>query len=344
MDMPWFSDGMSHYEASAVGDIGNMAHDMGEAALSILGMPFLHSLEPSDVAALESLGLILVYSPEDFDRIMSHPTIADGITDDETSLIAPLHHVIQYNPMLVVELLDPNRALVEDRTINLSLAGETRLTIVRTQPGAARSMDVLERSVRAIEDYMDAPFTTNFVLLLFADALPDDSDGLNFRTNVAVHPKYDVGDDSEKAELALHIIAHETAHYYWRGGSLWLDEEAANLLAFVARGHKPDGPVDPYNSPCAIASNIASLEPVVSTEVNDLHNCHSALGERLFLDLRRAPGEDEFQKGLRALYLSADELADIEAIPPRSIDHLRDAFSFSPAATDTVIPRWYDDS
>lgn len=344
MDMPWFSDGLNHYEATSLVDIGNIAHDRGEAALSILAMPFLHSLEPSDAAALESLGLILVSSSADFDRIMSHPAIADGITDDETPLIAPLHHVIQYNPALVVELLDPNRVLVEDRTINLPLAGETRLIIIRTQPGATRSMDILERSVRDIENYMGVPFPTDFVLLLFAAALPNGSDGLNFRTNMAVHLKYDVGDDSEKAELALHIIAHEAAHYYWRGGPLWLDEGVANLLASVVRGHESVDAVDPYNPPCAIASNIASLEPAVSTEVNDLHICHSALGERLFLNLRRALGDDKFQKGLRALYLSVDELADIEAIPPRSVEHLRDAFNFSPAALDTLIPRWYDGS
>ena len=189
---------------------------------------------------------------------------------------------------------------------------------------------------------MDVPFPTNFVLLLYADALPDDSDGLNFRTNMAVHPKYDVGDDSENVELAFHVIAHEAAHYYWRGGPLWLDEGAANLLAFVARGHETDDTVDPYNSPCATTSNIASLEPAISTEVNDLHNCHSALGERLFLDLRQTLDEDEFRQGFRTLYLSVDDLTDIEAIPPRSVEHLRDAFSFSPVALDTVIPRWYD--
>ena len=342
MDLPWFRDGLNHDEATSLVDIGNIAHDRGEAAHSILGMPFLRTFEPSDAVALESLGLILLDSPEDFDRIISHPNISDGITDDETPLIAPLHHVIQYNPALAVELLDPNRALLEDRTIDLPLAGETWLTIVRAQPGSPDSMDALERAIRAIEGYMGAPFPTNFVLLLFADALPDDSDGLNFRTNIAIHPKYDVGDDNEMSEFALHVIAHEAARYYWRGGPLWLDEGAANLLAFVARGYKSDDAVDPYNPPCAIASNISALEPANPTEVNDLHVCHSALGERLFLDLRRALGEDEFQKGFRALYLSVDDFADIEAIPPRGIDHLRDAFRFSPVATDTIIPKWFD--
>ena len=342
MDMPWFSDGLNHHEAASLVDIGNIAHDRGEAAHSILGMPFLRALEPSDAAALESLGLILAESPEDFDRIISHPAIADGITDDETPLIAPLHPIIQYNPALAIELLDPNRALLEYRTIDLPLAGETRLTIVRIQPGAARSMDALERSVRAIEGYMGAPFPTNFILLLFADALPGSSDGLNVRTNIAIHPKYDVGDDNEKSELALHVIAHEAAHYYWRGGSQWLDEGAANLLAFVARGYKSDYLVDPYSPPCDITSNISSLEQADTTEFNDVSGCHFALGERLFLDLRRTLGEEEFQKGFRALYLSVDDFADIEAIPPRGIDHLRDAFRFSTTATDTVIPKWYD--
>ena len=344
MDMSWFSDGLNHNEARSLVDIGNMAHDRGEAALSILAMPFMDSLEPSGGAALESLALVSIDSPEDFDRIISHPSIADGITDDETPRIAPLHHVIEYNSALTDELLDPNRTLVEDRMINLPLAGETRLTIVRSLPGSPGGMDALERSVRAIERYMDVPFPTNFVLLLYADALPDGSNGLNARTNIAVHPKYDADTEGVRADLAAHVVAHEVAHYYWRGGPVWLDEGAANLLAHIALGHEADDPVDPYNSSCAMADNIASLDPAVPTEVDDLHNCHSALGERLFLHLRRALGEDEFQKGFNALYLSVDDLADIEVTSPRSIEHLRDAFKFSSDAIDNVIPRWYNDS
>ena len=214
VDMPWFADGLSYYEAQSVAHIGDIAWDRGEAALSIISMPFLNSLEPSDEAALHSLSLMLGNDPAGFDQIMSHPTIADGITDDETALITPLHRVIQHNPALAMELLALDRALIEDRDITLPLAGETRLTIVRTQLGSSGSMDILERSVRAIEDDMDAPFPTNLVLLLYADALPDGSDSLNAGTNIAIHPKYDVGEDSEHAESASRLLADALAGYY----------------------------------------------------------------------------------------------------------------------------------
>lgn len=214
MNMPWFADGLSYYEAQSVAHIGDIAWDRGEAALSIISMPFLNSFEPSDEAALHSLSLMLGNDPAGFDRIMSHPTIADGITDYETALIIPLHRVIQHNPALAVELLDPDKALVEDRNITLPLAGETHLTIVRTQLGSSESMDILERSVRATENNMDAPFPTNFILLLYADALPDGSDSLNAGTNIVIHPKYDISGDSQDAEVASRLLTDALAGYY----------------------------------------------------------------------------------------------------------------------------------
>lgn len=214
VDMPWFADGLSYYEAQSLAHIGDIAWDRGEAALSIISMPFVSSLEPSDEAALHSLSLILGNDPAGFDRIMSQPTIADGITDDETALITPLHRVIQHNPALAVELLAPDKALVEDRNITLPLAGETRLTIVRIQLGSSESMDILERSVRATEDKMDIPFPTNFVLLLYADALPDSSDSFNAGTNIVIRPRYDVGEDSEDAEVASRLVADALEGYY----------------------------------------------------------------------------------------------------------------------------------
>ena len=214
IDMPWFADGLSYYEAQSVAHIGDIAWDRGEVAHSIISMPFLNSLEPSDEAALHSLSLMLGNDPAGFDRIISHPTIAGGITDDETSLITSIHRVIQHNPALAEELLAPDKALVEDRNITLPLTGETRLTIVRTQLGSSESMDILERSVRATENKMDAPFPTNFILLLYADALPDGSDSRNAGTHMAIHPKYDVGEDSEDAEVASRLLADALAEYY----------------------------------------------------------------------------------------------------------------------------------
>ena len=76
-------------------------------------------------------------------------------------------------------------------------------------------MDLLEHAIHAVEAYMAVPLPTNYVGLLFEEAVSGDSAGTNFGTHVAALPKYDVDDGSHEAEFAGSLIAHEVAHYYW---------------------------------------------------------------------------------------------------------------------------------
>ena len=107
--------------------------------------------------------------------------VADGITNDETPVVALLYDVQATNPGLLETILDPSITLVEERDIELPLAGRTRLIVVRIEPGANRSMDLLDDAVRFTEDYIGEPFPTNFVLLLYADAVDGESSSTTSR-------------------------------------------------------------------------------------------------------------------------------------------------------------------
>lgn len=337
----WFSDGISEDESFAIESLGAISYET-DAASMFITMPFLDSIEPPDSHALLSLSLLSEETPEVFDDIVSHPTVADGITDAEATVVALLHDVQFTKPELVDTLLDPSGVLVEERDIELPLAGGVRLAIVRTQGGASRSIDLLESAVRFSERHMDEPFPTTFALLLFADAVLPDAVGHNAGINMVVHPDFDVDDGSDEALYAPSLLAHEVAHYYWNGfGKEWIYEGAAELMALVydeaTAGYEWYVSDLPDIYPCAI-SDLTALERHPGELPID---CVYGLGGGLFLDLYRTLGDEDFRKGFRALYLMSQQ-QDVDFGGPRAQRaHVRQAFQFHPVARDEIIPKWY---
>ena len=72
--------------------------------------------------------------------------------------------------------------------------------------------------------------------------------------------------------------------------------------------------------------------------------CNYSLGERIFLDLYRSLGEDQFQQGFRSLYEASemeDETDETTEGTAVGIAELRRAFGHS-TFTPTVTARWYE--
>ena len=340
---PWFTDGILPDEATVVTALGSMSYELGAGA-EFIGMSFLESIEPSDAIALMSLEFLSYDSPAAFRRVMSHPSVVDGITDDETATLALLSDVQITNPDMMDTLLEQSNVQIERRSIELPLAGDVELAIVRLQPGAARSMGLLESAVRFTEDFMGEPLPTNFLLLFYADAVVSDYAGHNSGLSMTVHPDFDSDDDSDEASYAPYILAHEVAHYYWNNSSqLWLDEGAAEIVSIVyeetTTGQEAMGGANTYL--CAYAADLTGVEQLEETLAGD---CAYSLGTRFFLDLYRSLGEEEYQRGFRDLYLMGVDILDPEDPDARGIDHVREAFGFSQEARDEIIPKWYWES
>ena len=333
----WFVDGITEDESLVIESLGSISYETGTGS-TFVAMPFLDSIEPSDSHALMSLDILSYEAPEAFDDILSNPVIADGVTDNEAPILALLHDVHFENPTLVSTLLSPNGTRVEQRDIDLPMAGRVRLAIVRTQEGAARSMDLLESVVRFSESYMGEPFPTNFVLLLFADAIMPGADAHNKGINMTVHPDFDVDDGGEYALDAPILLAHEVAHYYWgSSGEAWIDEGAADVMSFAY-----DESTTGYEW---YVSDIATMYPCSIPDLSALalmpgdppQDCIYGLGAGLFLELYRTLGDEDFRKGFRALYLLSQNGPGAQRV------HVRESFEFHPAAREEVIPRWYGD-
>ena len=351
VDLGWIRDGITGLEVRVTEQISYLANSDAEQALRVVGMQFLQSVEPPDLPAAKALSNLAAFRPEAFETVMAHPSIQDGITDGLVPVVATLDGVARTNAQLIDILLDPDRTSQERRTVTLPLSGEVVLSIVRTGPGSARSMDLLEHSVREVEAYMDLPLPTRYVGMLFERAVWSDFAGANFGTHVAVLPEYDVDDGSHEAKVAGSIIAHEVAHYYWNGNSTWVDEGASDVMASVAERARKGQPIRVTNPPCAYARAIAGLERLgVSSEegADSAYGCNYSLGERLFVDLHRRLGEEAFRQGLRGLYLiSLAKGGDgTQGGTGVGIDEVRAAFGGDEGGGDstveTVAARWYE--
>ena len=351
VELDWVREGIGKQEVLAIEELSFLSRKNEGHASRIVGMPFLETLDPPDVSALASLVDMAWFRQADFQRVLSHPTLSLGITDDWAKIVATLYGVSKNNPDLIDTLLDPEQVSIEERLIELPIAGETLLAIIRTDPGAERSMDLLEHSVRRVEEFIGLEFPNRYVGWLVGEAVTPTFGGNNFGTHIATLPKYDVDDGSDTAEFAGHVVAHEVAHYYWNGNSNWVDEGAADLMASLAEHARTGQPVGVTNTPCGYVRAIAALESLdVSAEdgADSAFDCNYALGERLFVDLYRRLGDEDFRQGLRNLYLMSDvgneeEMQDNTAV---GIEHVRTAFKDVEGVDDQVVDmitaRWYD--
>ena len=154
VSLGWVADGLNEVEVKAIVELSYLANGDAEEAQRIVGMPFLETIEPPDISAVMSLSRLATFAPEAFVVVMSHAALRGGITNDLAPAVATLYGVAQNNPGLIDVLLDRSKVSLEQRTITLPLAGDIVLSIIRTGPGAATSMDLLEHSVRGVEEFM----------------------------------------------------------------------------------------------------------------------------------------------------------------------------------------------
>ena len=351
---PWFKDGLSKDEFVLVGDLGVIASRSQTDALAIIGMPFLETLEPADAMAVASLEMLASCwrCPDDevpgegvhrrFRQVMAHPAISDGISDEEAKIVATLHSVVKFSPGLEDILLDPDRVMLEERTIALPLAGETQLTIIRTRPGAERTMDLLEHVVRTVEEFMAYPLPVRHViyLSLSEDASSPWRDGAyNYWTNLAGPPRFDTEEEYEISILGT--FAHEVHHYYFYPLQPlgWISEGGADFLGTVQRNVSAGVPLDPRLPPCPYARYFYELWRLDFDGDDPEIMCTYTSGERVWLDLYRRLGEPVFRQGFGNLYQMMVRGPDQCGDDRPNICHVEAAFkAAAPAAiVDSVL-------
>ena len=344
-ELPWIADGLLYSEHRAA---------RGLVYLAVYGSDYFpkfmeHSwvTEGRNKPAMEAIGSLARWYPEEFQTVINHSAIKDSITDQEARIVATARSVARYNPDLLTALLEPDKVELEEQVIELPLTGQVLLTIIRTRPGAATTMNLLENAVRTVEEYMSLPLLRSQVIYLFEEAVRTGFGGHNAGTHMVSGPKYDSGTYSP--ERALLHLTHEVAHYYWRAGEPWINEGGASFLEAVQDNATTGWPLRPQNGRCIYFDGIAELEAFdLPEERIPEHSCNYSLGERVFHDLYLALGKEAFQDGFRRLYLlrlSDDPNDDCEGTE-LGICHLEAAFKANASEeqaklVEYVVACWY---
>ena len=334
-NLSWIKDGISTHELWAADGLTDLA--VAGYGGNLVDLPWV--VEGRIHPALESLSSLAEHNPEILDRIMAHPSVSDGITEQEAKAIAPLEWPI-FNPDLQSKLLDPEQVSVQERTITLPLSGETELTIVRTRLGleATYLMDLLERAVRIVEEYMGAPFPRRQLIFYFEEDYFGGGSWLEGFVSIGDH------EQESSEERMLSLLTHEASHYYWNGLTRWINEGAATFMEGVVK-NTLQGPTS--FTPCTQARSIAELEMLEPDRESS--DCPYALGERLFRDLYRNMDETAFRLAFRRLYLHNwfNNTYHVPTSATPVIDQVREAFTTyvsgeTAANVEKVIARWHD--
>lgn len=358
LEKSWVQDEITADEATVIQNLywmarpedASFADDVLAASISILGMPFLEIVEPPDAQAVRSLRRLEHAGSAKFLEIVSHRKIEDGITDQEAKIVTLLYGTSTYRPESVEVLLRGTGVYLHERAIDLPLSGEVLLTIIRIRDQVTPTMEFLEHSVRTAEEFMGVPLPTNYIAYYFDDAVLATAGGQNFGTHIASKLHYDVENGHSWWRAPYHM-AHEVGHYYWRSNAGWIDEGGADVMGAISENRRVDDPVEPRRRPCASADTISELEKLgdsESIENRKLYRCNYPLGERLFLDLYDALGEEAFRQRFRSLYLKslAEDYSDDCEGTDLGICHLVAAFKVDAseadaAKVDEIVARWY---
>jgi len=368
LQKPWVQDGITRDEAIVIERLywtirvkdEALQQEVIQKAVDILEMPFLDTVESPDALAVWDLEKIEGYDTNDFLSIMSHANVSDGITDQEAKVVSVLSSANRYKPDSLPILLDgldgTNGVYLEERTIEATHSGEVQLTIIRVHDKDTPNMDRLEHAVRVIDEFMGEPLPTNYVAWYLDDAARSAGKGYHAGTHITSSLVYDIVDGDSKSRTPMQHIAHEVGHYYFRGNThQWLDEGPAKFFESISERERVGRPVAYFKQSCGPAKTIQEQEQLrndikagLVTAPDGWTQCDYYLGERFFVDLYLAMGDEAFRPGLRSLYLKSqrdDHTDDCEGTD-LSLCHVEAAFKAGvsddvAAKVDEVIDRWY---
>ncbi len=339
---PWLQDGVTSNERWLLRNLASLAMVKPDLAALIV-----RDLSPAGVTTMRAMSRLALDAPEVFADVLQHPTIVDGISDQETVILSTLGAVQRESPDLVQTLLDPTQTTLEERVIELPESGEVTLTIIRTRRGMTRSMDLLEGAARSVEGLLAASLPTTQVTYLFADAFLASFFGTHYGTHIAHSPRVDSGLMTRSE--ARQSIVHEVSHYYWTGNAPWVDEGLANLFATVVDGSIATLPTRNTAFPCTHFRYLSDLDESDPNQRSNQWRCAYGLGERLFRDLYHDLG-DEFTAGLRRLYRKSqvDDGGDECSGTRLEACHVEAAFKEGAsdeaiAAVDKAFDFWYEE-
>lgn len=229
----WVRDGINANEIALLWDFIRLKMHYTDL-FNELGLGFLEQLDDSKTLVMAFLWE-LGDTPIDQRDDDLYQLVSRFETDDfsvEQTLLLQAAMSAERSGMVEI-LLDEDLTITIKKVIDLPLAGEVALVVAVPQrsdvpsfflsdltPETPRNvMRILEHSVIALEELMGLPFPQDYAIVLVAD--------------ITQFP----GSVVENAVIATYLedwvtIAHEAAHWYWRGFEKWIAEALRTSLLF----------------------------------------------------------------------------------------------------------------
>ena len=183
-NLPWTST--NQYALRQITDMSSFAE---HAALKVIEMPFVDTMELSDQDALRRLRLLAEESPEGLQRVLSHPTLGDAITD-ELSI---------YVSILYLEEVNPELASV----INALPWVQDGITYVPPRNGSSINADPREFESQNIRNMVELGVRSPEFLLQFTSK-PWVRDGISNEERGALSPFNNL--TGSNAQLAIELL------------------------------------------------------------------------------------------------------------------------------------------
>ena len=325
LSIPWVQDAINETEAEFLDFFEDLDQDNETEATAVLAMPFLKSLEPDDVLALR--GVERLGDKDLLSALMSHPTLRNGITDTQTTLITAASTLRDAEE--IRRMLNPGYASIESLSSGTKLTPNLKVSIIRTgtnsQPWTAEGV---RDAVEIAERTMQLPLPVSHLIIVLNDkAFAENYGGANFGFAFGYDPEDEQPRDTDNGHYFQSGLVHETAHYFWRGHADWIDEGIADTFEYM---YGVDNGVSQWLLERPRRKNCEAHDLEMLTELNpeqedlDQFRCNYYLGQSLFLELLENLGTNEFNKGLRELYRLSLAAKDADETP--GIDEVRQAF------------------
>ncbi|MDE2934851.1 MAG: hypothetical protein OXS47_13420 [Chloroflexota bacterium] len=303
--LPWFRDGITEVEGEALTWLRSLDYWSEEAALAVIGMPFLASIENNDVLALRSLHSLAYQRDGRLVAVLDHPNFRDGITDDQTTLVVAAGTI--RTASAIRNILDSGVARTEVAFEATEQTPDLKISVVRTGTQSRQStVDDVRDTVEFVERIMQRPLPVSHVVVVVDDyAVTENYGGTNFGYALSLLSDSEQHGTPHDTLVFRTSLIHEIAHFFWRGHMGWIDEGVARIFEYlygVDAGVSPGLPATPRRNGCE-AHDLAMLaEWNPSPGQQGRYGCNYFLGQMLFQELLETLGREAFTQKLRELY------------------------------------------
>ena len=295
-------------------------------------MPFLIYPDTTDVLALRAMNSLAAEGA--LSTLTDHPLYQDGITEDETTLIAAVG-TLDHAPEEIQRVLESGVAAIETVAWGTELTPDLNISIVRTgsqsRPGTIEATRAL---VEFVETRWGLPLPVDHVVIMLNEkAVTDKYAGANFGFAFSYLPKYEQRQGTPEWQDIQQGFVHEVAHYYWTGLEGWIGEGLANMVEYMFG--RENGLSRGQLHPSAVTARLTTLrcfrvEPTSSDWQR--YECTYYLGQLFFQELLETMGEEAFGEKLREFYHLSLEERQAEQVP--GIAEVRQVFSEQAAIID----------